>query len=101
MKYDNYFVADLIISSYYFGDIEKYFLLENRICEKTDKGYIDLVTSAFYSEEQTQGIDRIDADTIVPLNNYFNRFGFKCKNYYDNKKIVYEKVKSLKSQQKI
>ena len=101
MKYDNFYVSNLIISSYYFGDVEKYFLLESRICRKTERGYIDIETKRVYSEQQEKGIDRIDESTLTPLNDYFNVLGLKKKNNYDNKDIVYSKVKHLKSQRKI
>ena len=101
MKYDNFYVSNLIISSYLFGDVEKCFLLESRICRKTKKGYVDIETHAFYSSEQTRGIDRIDQDSLVPLNSYYNTLGFKKKNHYANQNEVYQKVKHLKSQRKI
>lgn len=101
MKYDNFYVSNLIISSYLFGDVEKCFLLESRICRKTKKGYVDIETQAFYSDEQKKGIDRIVEDTLTPLNNYFNILGLKKKNRYANQNEVYQKVKHLKSQRKI
>lgn len=101
MKYDNLYVTNLIIPSYYIGDVEKFFLLESRICRKTKKGYIDVETQAFYSAKQTQGIDRIDENTLVPLNDYYNCLGLKKKNRYTNQNEVYQKIKHLKSERKI
>ena len=101
MKYDNLYVANLIIPAFSFGDVEKKFILESRICKKVNKGYMDIETRATYSEKQERGIERIDLRTLVPLNRYYNYLGLKKKNRYANQTEVYQKVKHLKSQRKI
>lgn len=101
MRYDNFYVSNLIISSYVLDNEEKYFILESRICRKVKNGYIDIETQRIYSDEQKKGIDRVIEDTLIPLSSYFNILGFKKKNNYNNKDMVYSRVKHLKSQRKI
>lgn len=99
--YENLYVSNLIIPAFSFGKEEKKYVLESRICKKINNRYMDLETRATYAEKQELGLERVDMETLVPLAEYYNSLGFKKRNEYANKNIVYQKVKHLKSQRKI
>ena len=101
MSLDQFFVADLIIPTYYMDDIEKLAIIKSRILKKVVNGYMDVQTRVVYTDIDKKGVSRIDNGSIVSLSEYYNFLGFKKKNNYDNKEVVYQNVKHLKSQRKI
>ena len=101
MKYDNIVVSNVILPYFRMKQTEHANLITTRICRKSPSGYIDLETNRHYSDKQQLGIDRVDKNSIVSLNEYYNCLGFKKKNDHENKEEVYQKVRKLKKQRKI
>lgn len=104
MRIKNLVVTDLInpmtIMSFGHGGMEESEILTCRICRKEKDGYIDLESNNTFSEKQEFGYKRVDEETVTPLSDYYNFFGMKKKNKHQNKKEVYQKVKTLKKEGK-
>lgn len=104
IKIKNLVVVDLInpmtIMSFGNSRMEESEILTCRICRKEKYGYTDLESNNTFSEKQKYGYKRVDEETITPFSDYYNFFGMKKRNKHQNKKEVYQKVKSLKKEGK-
>lgn len=102
MKYDNYFVIELIVPTEIICSIESGYL-DLRLCKKVENGFLDIENNNVYQLPNNNkcliGTKRINK--IIPLKEYYNCLSLK--NNKDNYRAteVYKLVKTLKASKRI